>query len=390
LTAPVGQPPYAVVVRNSALARVGKLDRLTSLTVTPRFNGVGAWSLSLPLGSAQAALFTPTSGVIVYYGDEGGPVLMSGPVKQLEEVWDESNPGAGTLTVTGLSDEKVVADRLAYQVPGSAATSQGGSEYDRRSGVAETVVKAYVNLNAGPGALAARRVTGLTIETDAARGATVKGSARMTPLAELITPLALSGGIGWRVVQVGAGLVFQCYAPTDRTLTARFSRELGNLRSYRRTRTGPDVTAAVVGGGGDGTARIFREIIDTTAQTDWAVRAESFIDRRDTTDTTELDQAGTEATVEGGPQTGLALGTLDTPGLVYGTHYGLGDKVTAEPGGGVTPVADVLREVEITWSASDGPRTTSTVGTSAATGSPRLIRALQTLNAKVAALQAKK
>lgn len=390
MAAPVGSPPYAVVIRNSSLQRVGKLDRLSSLTVTPRFNGVGAWSVSLPLGSAQAALFTQTAGVIVYYGDEGGPVLMSGPVKQLEEVWDEQNPGAGTLTVTGLSDEKVIADRLAYQVPGSAATTQAAFEYDRRTGIAETVIKAYVNLNAGPGALVARRVASLTIETDAARGSSVKASARMHPLAELITPLALSGGLGWRVVQVGAGLVFQCYVPTDRTATARFSRELGNLRSYRRTRTGPDATVVVVGGGGDGTARTFREIIDTTAQTDWAVRSEVFVDRRDTTDTVELDQAGTEATVEGGPETGLALGTLDTPLLVYGTHYGLGDKVTVEPGGGVSPVADVLREVEITWSATDGAKTASTVGTASATGTPRMIRALQKLSAKVAALQAKK
>jgi hypothetical protein len=390
LTVPAGSPPYAVVARNAALARVGKIDRLTSLTVTPRFNAVGAWSLTLPLGTAQAALFDQTTGVIIYYGGEDGPVLMSGTVEELTETWDESNPGAGTLTVTGLSDDQVVADRLAYQVPGSAATSQSGSEYDRRSAVGETVLKQYVNLNAGPGAIVARRVTGLTIATDTATGAAVKGSARMTPLPDLITPLALSAGLGWRVVQSGSGLVFQTFTPLDRTLTARFSRELGNLRGFTRTRRAPTVTAAVVGGGGDGTARTFREIVDTTAQTAWGRRREVFIDRRDTTDTVELDQAGTEAVVEGGQQTSLSLSTIDTPLLTYGTHYSLGDKVTVEPGGGASPIADVLREVEITWTAADGPRTTSTAGTSAATGTPRMIRALQTLNAKVAALQAKK
>lgn len=379
---------YTVVVRNAALQRVGKLGRLTSLNVTARYNDVGSWSLTIPLGSAQASLFTQTAGVIIHYGDETGPVLMSGPVWQIEEEWNEQNPGAGTLVVTGKSDEKVIAERLAYQVPTSVATSQSASEYDRQTGVGETVIKSYVNRNAGPGALLARRVAGLTIETDAARGSTVKGSARMTPLADLITPLALSAGLGWRVVQVGTGLEFQIYAPTDRTATARFSPELRNLGSFKRTRTAPSVTAAVVGGQGDGTARTFVENIDTTAQTAWGTRAELFIDRRDTADAVELAQAATEALVESGPQTGLALATVDNAQLVFGTNYGLGDRVTVEYGS--TVVADVLREVEITWNAQDGPSLRTTVGTNNLAGTPRTIRALRILNSKVAALQAKK
>lgn len=390
----VAEPPYTVVVRNSSLQRIGKIDRLASLTVTPRFNAIGTWDLVIPLGSAQAALFTETGGVVFYYGDLDGPVLMSGPITGLRERWGDGDEGEGTLTVTGISDDVVIFRRLAWPNPGSAIGSQTVNEYDRRSGVGETIIKAYVNLNAGPGALSTptdRRIPGLTIETDALRGSTVKGSARMHNLAELITPLALSAGLGWRVVQSGSNLQFQCFVPTDRTATARFARELGNLIEFDRIREAPKSTRPVVGGGGDGTARVFRQsVIDSTAETAWNLSAEVFIDARDTTDTVEMDQRAAEENVTNGPVSGLSITTMDIPNLKFGEHYGLGDKVTVEPSAAVK-IADVLREVSIRWAAgAEGPETKSAVGTANVTGTPRMIRALQKLTAQVAALQAKK
>jgi hypothetical protein len=383
--------PYAVTIRNSSLQRIGKVDRLTSLDVIARFNGIGTWELVVPLGTAQAALLSQTSGVIITYQDEAGPVLMSGPVVDLSEQWGASDAGQGTLSVRGVSDDVVVADRVAYQVPTSAATSQSGSDYDRRGAptAAETVIKQFVDVNAGPGALTARRTTGLTIQADAASGSTVKGSARMTPLADLVTELASAGGVGWRVVQSGGGLVFQVYVPTDRTGTARFARDLGNLVSYTYTRLAPGATRAIVGGSGDGTARVFRELSDTTAESDWGRRIEAFIDARDSSDTTELDQRGTQHLVDNGEQSTLGIETVDTPKLVFGVDYQLGDKVTVEPDP-THKVQDVLREVRITWDAQNGPKKTSSVGTRATTGTPKLLRQLATLNRRLAAIEAKK
>jgi Siphovirus ReqiPepy6 Gp37-like protein len=380
---PVAEPPYTIEVRDASRQRTGLIDRLTTMELTPTFNAVGGWSLTLPDGTPQAAAIVKGGWVSFF---SGGQEIVTGHVRGLERTWSEQDPGAGTLRAYGPTAEQLIADRLAFQVPGQPATTQSGAEYDRRSGAGETVIKAYVNLNAGPGAIVARRTTGLVIETDAGRGATVLGSARMTPLLDLIGPLALSAGLGFRIhFNASDQLEFQIYLPADRTGTARFGRELGNMVSYQHTEEASKASAAIVGGSGDGTARVFREVLDSAAITAWSgIRNEVFVDRRDTADATELDQAATEETVTDGPTDGLDIQTMDIPNLKFGVDYYLGDKVSAED------IQDVLRSVTIRWAASDGATTTSTVGTASVTGTRRMINQLADLNKKVADLQAKK
>lgn len=379
---PVAEPPYVIEVRDNTRKRLGQIDRLTSLELTPVYNGVGGWTMNLPAGTAQAALFVKGGWISVSAPD--GEELFAGQIRGRKKIRSDSEPFAGMLTAYGPSAESALTDRLAFQVPGQPATNQSAFEYDRRSGVGETVLKAYVNLNAGPGAIVARRTAGLVIEADGARGATVIGSARMTPLLDLIGPLAESAGLGFRVLFNADGdLEFQIYEPTDKAESARFGIDLGNLNSYEHTEEAPKVSAAIVGGSGDGTARTFREVLDTDAITDWGTRNEVFVDQAGAASTDEMDQAGAEQVVSNGPLNGLSIEAIDTPKLQFAKHYYLGDVVTAED------VTDVLRGVTITWSASEGPTTKSTVGTSSVTGTQRMIKRLQDLTAKVAALQAK-
>lgn len=380
---PVGTPPYRVEVRDPARARVGQVDRLTNLELVPRYNAVGGWTMKLPAGTAQAALLQ--RGGWVSISADSGTRIFDGWIAGRKTERSESAPHDGTLTVYGPSADKVLLERLAVQVPGQPVTNQSGAAYDRRSGAGETVIKAYVNLNAGPGAVTARETPGLVIESDLARGSNVKASARMSNLLDLITPLAQSAGLGFRVVFNTAGeLEFRVFVPVDRTGTARFAFELGNLVEFTHTEEAARATVAVVGDADDLTARVFREVIDTAAIALWGNRAEVFVDKRDVTDTDELDQAGAEAVVEGGPVDGLSMRAVDTPNLAYAVNYHLGDRVT------VAGVADVLREVKITWDAESGALTESTVGTATTTGTPRMIARLLALTRKVDALQAKK
>lgn len=382
---PTAAVPYQIRVRDASMVKKGDVGRATSLKLVPKFIDVGGFEMTLPSRDPKAGLLT--KGAWLEFMSESGDGIMAGQIRGIKEVEDENNIG-GTLTVYGPSAEQVIADRLAYQVPTSAATSQAAAEYDRRSGVAETIIKQYVDLNAGPGALVARRTAGLTIEADNLRGSSVKGSARMMNLLELIQPLAISGGIGFRVVfsTVTGQLEFQVFTPTDKSGTAKFGMQLGNLISYERTQEAPRSSVAIVGGQGDGTARVFREIIDSVAITLWGNRSEAFIDRRDSTDTVELDQAGTEEVVTNGPINGLSIKTMDTPRLQFYRDYNLGDKVSI-PDKGVT---DVLREIELTWTADKGPSAESTVGSSSVTGTAKLIKRLAYLNKVVEHLQARK
>lgn len=374
-------PPYEIRIRDANRVKTGDLERVTALKIIPRYLDVGAFELTIPLSDPKASKLVQGGWLQFLSNDEE---IISGQIRGYKTLMDENTVG-GTLTVYGPSAEQVVADRLAYQVPTSAATSQSATDYDRRSGAAETVVKGYVSANAGPSALTARRVSGLVIETDLARGSAVKGSARMLNLAELISPLCLSGGIGWRVRFNGDDLEFQVYVPSDKSGTAKFGSYLGNLVSFERTREAAKTNLAIIGGQGEGTARVFREIQDSAAVAAWNNRTETFIDRRDTTDTVELDQAGTEEIVSNGPIEGLSIKTADTPNLLFYRDYFLGDTVSIPEAG----IVDILREIEITWTADGGPAAETTVGSASTTGTLKMIRKLDELNKKVEALQAK-
>jgi hypothetical protein len=384
MTIPLISPFYRVIVRNSARTRVGEIQAFTKISFSLKYNDVGTWSLDISNDHPHVRLLTKGAWLTFMSGDFE---MCSGTLRGFKQTWGSSDLGTGTLTVYGPTAEVVISDRLAYPVPGSVATSQAGSAYDARSGPGETIIKAWVDANAGPSAIAARQTKGLTIETDAGRGNTIKGSARMDNLLTFIQPLAESADLGFNV-QFGSDdtMTFQMFENADRSQTAKFGRELGNLSSFEYVREAPKSSDVVVGGSGDLTARVFREIVDTTSIADWGNRSETFVDRRDTADATELDQAATEESVNNGPVAGLTIKTIDTPNLVFGVNYFLGDTVSIPEFG----ISDVLRGVDIEWSASGPPETTSDVGTWSKTGSSALIKKLADLTKKLAALQTKK
>ena len=383
------EPRYTVVVADNSGTRIGKVDVITELDVLCRFNDVGNWKVVVPASSPQAELLVNGRNVMIHRGDEAGPLLMSGRAEQLEFHRNDSQPGGGTLWVSGSSDEAVIADRLAYPDPSKPAEEQDEQTNDVRTGTSEAVMKAYVEYNAGPSALAARQVPDLTVASGSSLGETVTGNPRFTPLKDVLNELATTGGeLGWRVVRVlGVGREFQVFQPTDRTGTAKFGWELGNLAQFEMTHTAPKVTRVVVGGGGEGTARLFREVADTDAETEWDRRVEVFRDARDTSETDVLDQRGFEELVEKGKQVSVRVSTVDIPHLRFGEHYFLGDKVTVLPGYGQV-IKDIVREVRIQWNSQSGEQVTTEVGTSSANSTPRMKAELDRLNKRVAELEA--
>jgi hypothetical protein len=290
------------------------------------------------------------------------------------------------LTVYGPSAEQVLADRLAYQNPLSSALSQGGAEYDVRTGPGESVIKNYVDFNAGSVALIDRRA-GMVVEPDSLRGSTVTGRARMDNLLELISGLAQASGLGFRVVFNNTGhLEFRVFVPRDRSGTAKFGTKLGNLVSFEHIMEASKTNVSIIGGSGEGIARVFREIWDAPSQIEYNLRAESFVDRRDTSVVAELDAAGTEENTTNGRVNGLSLKTTDTPQLRFYNDYFLGDVVSI-PEAGVT---NTLREIEIKWTAADGPSTESTIGTTAVSNVRRSISKLEQIGKRIAGLETRK
>jgi hypothetical protein len=349
----------SVEVRDTNLVSKGPLT-WTKVDATTRYNRVGAWSITIP--------DTPTNRVLANITDLGVLVNWNGvfTFTGFLEDWNpvrsiDATTGAyvDSLVLSGADDLGVVANRIAYPNPAVVWTSQTAGGSDLQTGHCETVIKHFVNLNAGPGALTGRRAPHLTVATDLGRGTTVSYAARFAngvdlTLMNIIRLLVATGGpLGVSVVQSGGNLVFDCYVPRDLSQTAWFSPQLGNLRTFNLSVANPTATNALVRG-----ASTFTESLGTDAGNAWR-HTELLIDQSGSTDATQITQAGTDAIAQGAGSTHLQLQAVDLPQLAFGTHYGLGDRVTVEIQPGVS-YTDIVTAVQLVADATAGTAYTET------------------------------
>ncbi|MEU0797182.1 siphovirus ReqiPepy6 Gp37-like family protein [Amycolatopsis sp. NPDC005961] len=381
---------WKLYVRDSSYLRQAEIDDYEEGTFTSVYNDVGTWSLRLDSRSPAAALLAePGSGVVVY---RDNVAMYSGIWTELDLTEDSKS---STLELRGMSDEIWLADREVSPSPGESQPPYTVQASDVRSGVASTVITAYVNVNLGPGAIAARRKAGLTLAADPVVGGTVRGEARWnSSLLEFIQPLAESGQVGFRVVQVGVGLVFQIYQGVDRSASVKFSRTLGNLESSKLTRTRPKGNYIFVGASGSGTSRIVKEFADGEALAAWERIEAPLANTSSTSDTTVITQAGNDALAQGSEQASIEIRPIERPDMVYGIHYGLGDKVAIQlqvpistPYGVTGQVVDVVRQATISLT-KDGPKTvTPVIGTPARGNVQKLVKAWQQANRRLNELE---
>jgi hypothetical protein len=331
-------PRWRVFVRAPDLSLVMEVG-FVKLAVKLRLNDVSTWTIELASDdSATALLRNPDYGVRI---DRDAVTVLSGPAVQPQTIF---NTDAAITTVTGVDDTVVLRDALARPQPATAAPPYATAAYDVRTGVASSVLFGYVDANIGPSAPANFRASRLTLGTDPVEGASVSGNARWENLLTLLQPLALTGGVGFRVMAVGLAKQFQVWSPTERSLGITFSPELGNLGSYTFTQTRPTTNYIVCAGGGEGTDRVIREGQDAGSVATWG-RVELFRDRRDTTDTALMDQTIAEELTKGAAVSSVSATLLDLPGRKWGTDYFLGDTVTVLIAD--VPIVETVQQVSI-------------------------------------------
>jgi hypothetical protein len=351
-----------VYVRDASLHRLGQVAEYTQLTVIPRYNAVGAFTLEVSADSDKAPLLVEGNGLIIRTA--GGDTVMSGPIRTVDWSRSSSDGGSGKLTVGGVDDTTVLAQYTCWPTPTAAIGSQTDSAYKLTAVKAETGMRTLVNVNAGPGALASRKNTLLTLATDGLRGPTITRQInQFDNLLTVVADIANSAGLGFRVVQVGTGLQFQVYTPTVRP-NARFSFALGNLTDASYSTTPPTCTRAIVVAGGGTSPRVCKTY-DRTDPLFPNLILEQFVDLTGVDSASvdlaaQQDQAGSEALTNGAGQGSLSISPIDIPQLRYGRDYQVGDTVSAEVRSDW--YTDVVREVSITCTAADGPKVTATVG----------------------------
>lgn len=335
-----------------------------NVTLDLLWSGVSSFSLTCAVSDRVRERIAPGWGVIVTLDDRilfTGQIEESGPREWSADTGDLA--GEGTISVSGADDLAVVAGELAYPDPRLTAADQGEGS-DRRSGAAETVVKGFVSANIGGSRTAARRGPARTREVEVApdlgRGPQVTHSARFEPLMEVVR--SCSGGLGARVTQQGGRLVFDVVEPEDRSASARFSRELGNLRSMRWQRAMPTSTHVVVLAEDEDENTLVREYSDTGAAEEWRTTARSLYSANRVEEADELDAAGAAQLADARRAPVLEAQLVDTARCAFGRDYFLGDTVALEPVPGVR-FTDPVTEVRISADAGSGElEITPTIG----------------------------
>lgn len=307
---------------------------VADLKVNLKWQALGDWSIQLPAAHPAVGLLSrPGWGMVVTRGDT---VLMSGPTGKVQRDRSAASP-AGTATITGWDDSIVLSDMLAWPSPGTidlaAQDGTGGSGYDERSGVAETVMRAYVNANIGPAAPTGRKIALLDLASDLGRGTTVQGSARFDKLGELLATLAnAGGGLGFRVRQNDTRLLFEVTAPRDLSAKTRFDIDNGTIAALTYTYGAPAATVAIDGGAGVDATRIWQATTtadSVAAEALWGRRIERVVDQQNEADPDALDQGGADSLKDDGKTvTSLTVDLIDSDDRMFGRDYGLGDKVT--------------------------------------------------------------
>lgn len=367
------------------------VDNWSNVDVTLKDNDVGSGQFTAPADwRLMEAVTTPGNRVSVIRRGEvfaSGPIEKPGAYAWSHETGDTVDPGQ--VTVTFADNNVYLAWRLSYPDP---AVDAGGAQPDAyicTSMAAETIIGNLVNLNAGPGALAYRRIPRLVMGT--VTGATpaiaVNISSRFEPLTDVLRSVALFGGqLSWRVYEApGKQLVFECYQPVDRSPAVRFSRQLGNLLALSTDPSAPTVTAAIVQGTGSGATKVIGEYTPATASP-WGRIEKWANDPAGGTDLTKLGQSGANALAEGAEKVNLTATAIDNEFVRYGRDYKLGDTVSVELIPGLL-VSDRVTSVHLTAKPDDMDTVAPVIGSDTGHNDTKTINLVRELERRVGLLE---
>lgn len=409
------RPEYTLIITNPAGSQVvdtiGEPDPQTSapgwseINLKPRHMVVGYGDFTCAATPAiLTAVNTPENRVVVLREEDGAgaSVEMCGPIESQPTGYQaerDGDDGYGQVTVRFASDDARLADRLVYPNPAQASTAQTVVRYAIAAVNPEDAMRALFNLNAGPGALTARQFPGFVLGTDnnLLPAVTVSTSfTRDTVLTDAlreVSRLSAGGnnglGLGYRLVQVGAAIQFQVFAPRDLAGSVVFGRDFGNVDSLDYEPTAPTDTVAIVGDATAGVGRVIRERINTAALTAGWFRRERWVDGSGAANATELDQTGDKALDDGGATYKVSVVARETPDCRWRYDFGPGDRASVQ----VAPsafVSALVQGADINVTGDKGEVVKPIVATSAESLLPatalEIRRIWRALNAKSGAL----
>lgn len=407
MTAPAAPwwPPnsWSLFTRSPRGANTGAVPIVAADVVTRRIS-TGSFAISVPWTEDRWLRLPAASGLILR---RGGRSLLSGVWTR--RVWRQGAVGDehpdGLIDLEGVDDNVIGTARLVVPDPTRTFATQnaaGVPDVWSMTGPIESIMYAMVNLNAGPGARVERRIPGLVMGEDQARGPVVAWKALRYPTLqdELRRLAARAEQSGVRLLpafeQTGAGLTFHVRAADDRTGLVVFGAGLGNLDDQEYVEDGGEgVLRAVVGGKGEGAARVQREAVQADPFTlAFGTLPEVYIDRRDSSDSDSLQEAADDAIADGVAVVSWRGRALDTEGTRFGVDFDLNTLASVRVGpAGYEPISvfdDLVRELHFELNPADRTDTVrAAVGHEGASTGVELpsLKRLAALRARVAKLE---
>lgn len=217
-----------------------------------------------------------------------------------------------------------------------------GSPEADKVGPADDMMKEFVYENVGAGAtLPNRFADGVTanflVAVDLSAAPEWDGSRQYRGVLEILQEIADQSGVDFDVVWTKPlTFTFHTYYPrlgTDRTLSAVFALEYGNLTapSHTKSRTEEVNSVLVLGQGQEDERETAERTTSARLESPWN-RCESTHDARQESEITALEDIGDAELVSGAAHDQFSGQVIQVPYLTYGLHYFLGDLVRVRYG----------------------------------------------------------
>lgn len=354
-----GFSEYKVRLKDQSGIMVAEFDQAawTSLTFTHKVNAPGSCSIEINDKDDRARLFELDGQVEVWRRNQ-----TVGLDWYLE--WEGFHRTSNRLTREN-DNQRYLSFSTGYLslARRRAVMYFSGDAGSNKSGVGETVIKEYVNENAGPGALLSNGriqdaesdgvTLGLSIEGDAGNGLAWSGGRSFRNLLTVIQNIADATGVAFDIIGIGTQLfefrVYNNQRGADRTTTGLdtaglnaagnapviFSLGFGNMAvpvlSENRSQ---EVTVSYVLGQGVAEERNIEEVVNDAAlaESPWN-RVEDTINANNeatVSGNANLIAIGDEELEENKKKERLSFSFMQIPSTFYGKDYTWGDSITAQ------------------------------------------------------------
>ncbi len=345
---------YEVALRNQLGAQVAVITDWRRLEYTNVVNGVGQYKLIIDGDSSVVDLFELDGQIVISRYD----LASTPPIPKYDdftafhrnEIRATDENGLSTYESQGVSYDHLIKRRIVNFRPGTSGAD--------KSGAGETVMKAYVNENAGPSAVSPPRVSAgvtqsLTIQGDVAGGSAWEGSRGFKGLLDVLKDIADATRVDFEVVAGSspATFVFNAQARpigVDRSVSNTvgnapvvFSLDYANMirPSYTLSRMAEINRSLVLGQGQPGSREVVVRSGAGVADSPWNL-IEGTRGAGQEADTAALNVVGDAMLQALQARETFQFDVFQTESSKYGREYFLGDIVTAR-------YQDIQRDLQI-------------------------------------------